>query len=521
MEERTTMQVFNDPLYGPIEMHPLLVTIIDTPEFQRLRNIKQLGGGYFVFPGAYHNCFEHSISVAHLAGQLVKSLKAHHGLNIITEQEELCVQIAGLCRDLGHGPFSHAFEEFMKKVKPKWKHEEQSVKMFKDLIGKHNIKEKMVNEGLEEKHLKLIEALINPSNKDIQQDEPYLQQIVANPRTGIDVDKMDCLIRDCHYLGMKYNFSPERYMKFARVCTNEKGEKQICMLDKEASNIYELFHIHNLLHHKAYQHRDKKAAELMIVDALKAAEETFQISAQVEDLQEYMTLTDDILQRIIHHQDNMDSTDSNPEDILKRIFQPGIQGVIGRFLQNNQPKEDTTDSKLKTAEKAQKIIRRIFKRDFYKFVGGKILEPENVRQLENAESQREMLREWLDQIMEYKPLPLNADDFEVVLIKFNYGMKRKNPNDVLRFYKEDNPDQPIQLPEDEVSYLLPQKLEETKGMLFYKGDDVFVEELAKEYIEVFWTNMMEDSKAKWLSEIFPFARNQHELKDFMVKNSFL
>ncbi|KAM9501650.1 deoxynucleoside triphosphate triphosphohydrolase SAMHD1-like [Clarias gariepinus] len=55
------LKVFNDPIHGHIELHPLLVRIIDTPQFQRLRNIKQLGGAYFVFPGASHNRFEHSI----------------------------------------------------------------------------------------------------------------------------------------------------------------------------------------------------------------------------------------------------------------------------------------------------------------------------------------------------------------------------------------------------------------------------------------------------------------------------
>ena len=54
-------KVFNDPIHGHIRLHPLLVKIIDTPQFQRLRYIKQLGGCYFVYPGASHNRFEHSI----------------------------------------------------------------------------------------------------------------------------------------------------------------------------------------------------------------------------------------------------------------------------------------------------------------------------------------------------------------------------------------------------------------------------------------------------------------------------
>ncbi|KAJ8361309.1 hypothetical protein SKAU_G00178340 [Synaphobranchus kaupii] len=71
--------IFNDPIHGSIELHPYLVFIIDTPEFQRLRYIKQMGSVYFVYPGACHNRFEHSIGVAHLAGELIQALnKQYH-----------------------------------------------------------------------------------------------------------------------------------------------------------------------------------------------------------------------------------------------------------------------------------------------------------------------------------------------------------------------------------------------------------------------------------------------------------
>ncbi|XP_034000671.1 deoxynucleoside triphosphate triphosphohydrolase SAMHD1-like [Trematomus bernacchii] len=102
-------KVFNDPIHGHMELHPLLVKIIDTPQFQRLRYLKQLGAGYLVYPGASHNRFEHSIGVGYLAGELVKALKEKQDLNI-TDRDILCVQITGLCHDLGHGPFSHVFD---------------------------------------------------------------------------------------------------------------------------------------------------------------------------------------------------------------------------------------------------------------------------------------------------------------------------------------------------------------------------------------------------------------------------
>ncbi|TRY56057.1 hypothetical protein DNTS_017904 [Danionella cerebrum] len=101
-----SMKVFNDPIHGHIELHPLLLRFIDTPQFQRLRHIKQLGGTYLVFPGASHNRFEHSVGVGYLAGCLGMALRDRQPELCITKQDVLCVQIAGLCHDLGEPHFA-------------------------------------------------------------------------------------------------------------------------------------------------------------------------------------------------------------------------------------------------------------------------------------------------------------------------------------------------------------------------------------------------------------------------------
>uniref|UniRef100_A0A9J8ANF4 HD domain-containing protein n=1 Tax=Cyprinus carpio carpio TaxID=630221 RepID=A0A9J8ANF4_CYPCA len=113
------MKIFNDPIHGQMELHPLLVKIIDTPQFQRLRHIKQLGTKYLVYPGATHTRFEHSLGVAYLARCLLKTLRENQPELNITKQDFLCVQIAALCHDMGHGPFSHLFDGmFIPEVQP-------------------------------------------------------------------------------------------------------------------------------------------------------------------------------------------------------------------------------------------------------------------------------------------------------------------------------------------------------------------------------------------------------------------
>ena len=96
-------KIIHDPVHGQIYLEPLLIQIIDTPQFQRLRDLKQLGCAYLVFPGASHNRFEHSIGVSHLAQQMLQHLQSTQPELAINAHDILLVKIAGLCHDLGHG----------------------------------------------------------------------------------------------------------------------------------------------------------------------------------------------------------------------------------------------------------------------------------------------------------------------------------------------------------------------------------------------------------------------------------
>ncbi|RYY81569.1 HD domain-containing protein [archaeon] len=93
---------FNDPVHGTIGMSDLCLEIIDTKEFQRLRDLKQLGTADYVYPGATHTRFSHSLGVAHFAEKTLRTLMRNQPELDITEVDVLCVKVAGLCHDLGN-----------------------------------------------------------------------------------------------------------------------------------------------------------------------------------------------------------------------------------------------------------------------------------------------------------------------------------------------------------------------------------------------------------------------------------
>ena len=122
--------VIKDTIHGPVNMHPLLKTIIDTPEFERcfsacswmlfgvkinnkvtsvvfyfrLRSIKQLGSTHYVYPGAKHTRWEHSVGTSFLASKCLDAIEKKKP-GSFTERDRLSVTIGALCHDLGHGPF--------------------------------------------------------------------------------------------------------------------------------------------------------------------------------------------------------------------------------------------------------------------------------------------------------------------------------------------------------------------------------------------------------------------------------
>jgi len=276
-------KIIFDPIHGIIELDPICIKIIDTPEFQRLRFIKQLGPVFYVFPSANHTRFEHSIGVCYLAGEMIHSLKEKQPELEITKQDILNIKIAGLCHDLGHGPFSHSFDSYILDTnKPFRHHEYRSCIILHHIIKKYNIE-------LEETEIVKIKDLIYPDGS-YNLNKKFLYQIVANDKNGIDVDKFDYLKRDTYYLGLKYNCDYSRIIKLARVINDE-----ICFPKKLIFNLYEIFYTRTRLHQQVYSHPVCKSIEFMIVDILIDMNKEIDFNKCVENIDEFCKLNDNIL----------------------------------------------------------------------------------------------------------------------------------------------------------------------------------------------------------------------------------
>nr|XP_014268301.2 deoxynucleoside triphosphate triphosphohydrolase SAMHD1 [Maylandia zebra] len=463
--ETEPSKVFNDPIHGHVALHPLLIKIIDTPQFQRLRNIKQLGGTYFVFPGASHNRFEHSLGVGYLAGRLVKALNERQPELLISRRDILCVQIAGLCHDLGHGPFSHMFDGvFIPKARPgiTWKHETASLSMFDYLVEANGLRPVMEEHGLVlPEDLDFIkEQIAGPLDKTAakgkkwqykgrQKDKSFLYEIVANKRNGIDVDKWDYFARDCYHLGINNNFDYSRFLNFARVCEVD-GQKHICTRDKEVGNLYDMFHTRNCLHRRAYQHKVCNIIETMITEAFLKADphlqfegkegKMFTLSTAIDDMVAYTKLTDNVFEQILNS--------SSPE-----------------------------------LAEAKQILHNIVCRRLYKCLGQTTSETsihvtqETIKSLE-ADLARSIPQSGTQDVN------LQPEDFVVSVIVMDYGMKEKNPINNVRFYCKNDVTKAIQIRKNQVSKLLPEQfVEQLIRVYCKKTDDKTLEAAKKHFVQ--------------------------------------
>jgi len=259
-----------DPIYGYVGITQLEKKIIDTKVVQRLRRLRQLAGAEFVYPGANHTRFEHSLGVMHLAGLL--------GERVLPGEEVQAVRVAALLHDVGHGPFSHIFEHLLSRQNRT--HEDLTTW----LIRETELADILGGAGLNPKEISLLAV-----GKLDAKKRPYINQII---RSAVDVDKMDFVVRDSFHTGAEYGGVDI----FRLIYTIEPFQGTLAV-NTTALSTLESFLISRVLSFRSiYFHRVCRAVQLLLADALDLADEelglsTFKTPAEYLEMDDYTTWT--------------------------------------------------------------------------------------------------------------------------------------------------------------------------------------------------------------------------------------
>jgi len=308
-----------DPIHGSIYLTDGEEAITQSVEFQRLREIKQLGFSEFSFPGATHNRFLHSIGVSHVAGLVFDSIfrafpfKKSQNKNRFRQ----LVKLAALLHDIGHGPLSHTTELVMPHLK------KLNIKIYTDqkkntdrIANHEDYTIKFVTESEISKIIQKYFIDIHPTNvaclidPDLKCDEfvfldgvinfrPLLSQIVSSE---LDADRMDYLERDSYYCGINYG-KIDRDWLVQNLTLHIKNSTAYLALNRRALYAFDDFLIsRHHMHLMVYFHHKSIIYEEMLNRYLTSTDCKFVLPS---DLTEYISYTD---YKLYEHLDTVDNT---------------------------------------------------------------------------------------------------------------------------------------------------------------------------------------------------------------------
>ena len=298
-----------DPIHDFIQLDKTEHKIIDTPVFQRLRRIKQLSGAHLTYPGAQHTRFEHSLGVLHIASMAASSLNSK---GLMSSDDIQNIRFAALLHDIGHGPFSHLFEEVLQRKKQS--HEE----IGKQIILKSEIGDIISKSGYDKK---LIHNLAVGQSR-----MQYLNEIVSG---ALSADMMDYLLRDGYFTGAEH-----AKIDHHRLTHSLDVYKNKLALDNSALVNFETMLISRFQMFKAvYFHKTVRAGEVMLLEAMSLAGNELGLSSLKMD--EYVKLTDEvILEKLMSLPETSSdlkaakkiATDYQDRKLFKCVFERSLSG---------------------------------------------------------------------------------------------------------------------------------------------------------------------------------------------------
>jgi HD superfamily phosphohydrolase len=265
-------EIIRDPLWNNVRVDSRALRLIDTPVFQRLRYVRQLGWAYLVYPGATHARFEHALGAYHLGGVTLQRLEEEGALRGVPPEEPAIVRAALLLHDVGHYPFSHALEEIGAPH-----HEE----VARPLITSGEVARVLREIGPDapERTLALIRGRSNSA----------LQGLVSG---SLDLDKIEYLRRDAFMCGVPYGeIDVDRLLNALTVVDDPStGRPGVAVHEKGLSALESLLFAKYQMYRNVYWHHAVRSATAMYKRLVEDA-----LSCRALAVRELATFTDEAL----------------------------------------------------------------------------------------------------------------------------------------------------------------------------------------------------------------------------------
>jgi HD superfamily phosphohydrolase len=239
-------EIIRDPLWNNIRVDPLALRLVDTPAFQRLRYVRQLGLAYLVYPGASHSRFEHALGAYHLAGRALAMLEERDDADALERDAAPIVRCAALLHDIGHYPYSHALEEI-----GALHHEEVARPLITTGAVAAVLRAELGPDAPER-----IMALIRGTS-----DSP-LQGLISG---SLDLDKIEYLKRDAVMCGVNYgDIDVDRLLNSLVVVSDpERHVPTVGISEKGLSALESLLFAKYQMYRNVYWHHAVRSATAM------------------------------------------------------------------------------------------------------------------------------------------------------------------------------------------------------------------------------------------------------------------
>jgi len=248
-------RIYRDPVHNIIRLRTdtregrLLVRLVDAPEFQRLRRIKQLGLALYTYQGAEHSRFAHSLGVLHLITRVLDRLGENYSIN---EEDRAAARAAALLHDVGHGSFSHVMEHVLG-----FHHETWTVRAVLAEETEINRVLREFSPSLPQRVADIIEGKFQPA---------FLGQLVSSQ---LDVDRMDYLLRDSLMTGAKYGIYDLEWIINA-LAVDEENDR-IYVAARGLYAVEEYLQARYYMFRQVYFHRTLRSAEAVLRSTLRRA----------------------------------------------------------------------------------------------------------------------------------------------------------------------------------------------------------------------------------------------------------